>query len=142
MKASFANEEEGLFPQQFVNVVLLLNTLHGAILVPQAAVQRGAPGTYVYVVNQGTVSVRKVTLGPGNATDISVQEGLKPGESVVIDGADKLKEGAKVLVREAPGASTAPASPPPPAGKGSGQHRHRPGAQAPPADHGSPPAAQ
>jgi membrane fusion protein, multidrug efflux system len=142
MKASFANEEEGLFPQQFVNVVLLLNTLHGATLVPQAAVQRGAPGTYVYVVNQSTVSVRKVTLGPGNASDIAIQEGLKPGESVVIDGADKLKEGAKVLVREAPSTSAAPAPPPRPAGQGSGQHRHRPGAQAAPADHGSPPAAQ
>ena len=110
MKASFANEVESLFPQQFVNVVLLLNTLHGATLVPQAAVQRGAPGTYVYVVNNGTVSVRKVTVGPGNATDVSIQDGLKPGESVVIDGADKLKEGAKVLVREAASTSSAPAA--------------------------------
>ncbi len=118
-----------------------LNTLHGATLVPQAAVQRGAPGTYVYVVNGGTVSVRKVTLGPGNATDISIQEGLKPGESVVIDGADKLKEGAKVLVRQAPAAAGAPAATPP-AGRGSGQHRHRDGPQAGSADHGSPPAAQ
>ena len=141
MKASFANEEESLFPQQFVNVVLLLNTLHGATLVPQAAVQRGAPGTYVYVVKDGTVSVRKVTLGPGNATDISIQEGLKPGESVVIDGADKLKEGAKVLVREAPAAAGAPATPPA-AAKGSGQHRRRNGPQAASPDHGSPPAAQ
>jgi membrane fusion protein, multidrug efflux system len=141
MKASFANEEESLFPQQFVNVELLLNTLHGATLVPQAAVQRGAPGTYVYVVNGGTVSVRKVTLGPGNATDISIQEGLKPGERVVIDGADKLKEGAKVLVRQAPAAAGAPAALPP-AGTGSGQHRRRNGSQAAPSDHGSPPAAQ
>jgi multidrug efflux system membrane fusion protein len=138
MKASFANEEESLFPQQFVNVVLLLNTLHGATLVPQAAVQRGAPGTYVYVVKDGTVSVRKVTLGPGDATDISIQEGLKPGESVVIDGADKLK----VIVREAPAAAGAPAATPPAAGKGSGQHRHRNGSPAIAPDHGSPPATQ
>jgi membrane fusion protein, multidrug efflux system len=87
------------------------------------------------------VSVRKVTLGPGNATDISIQDGLKPGERVVIDGADKLKEGAKVLVREAPGSGGAPAATPPPAAKGAGQHRHRPGAQAP-ADHGTAPATR
>ena len=77
MKASFANEEETLFPQQFVNIELLLDTLQNVVLVPQAAVQRGAPGTYVYLVNQDqTVSLRKVTLGPGNATDIVVQQGL------------------------------------------------------------------
>jgi membrane fusion protein, multidrug efflux system len=145
MKASFANEEESLFPQQFVNVVLLLNTLHGATLVPQAAVQRGAPGTYVYVLNDSQVSVRKVTLGPGNATDVSIQEGLRPGEMVVIDGADKLKDGAKVLVRQASAGATpagTPATTPPPAGgKGSGQHRHRPGAQGAPAERPAPPAA-
>jgi membrane fusion protein, multidrug efflux system len=122
--------------------VLLLNTVHAATLVPQAAVQRGAPGTYVYVVSDGAVSVRKVTLGPGTATDISITDGLKPGESVVIDGADKLKEGAKVLVRAAPGTGTAPPAAPPPAARGSGQHRHRPGSQAAPADHGGPPPAQ
>ena len=142
MKASFANEEENLFPQQFVNIVLLLNTLHGATLVPQAAVQRGAPGTYVYVLNNDTVSVRKVTLGPGNATDIAIQEGLKPGERVVIDGADKLKDGAKVLVRDASGTNAA-AAPATPNAKGAGQpvgqRRHRNG-QAPPA--GTPPAQQ
>ena len=102
MKASFANEEETLFPQQFVNIELLLNTLQGVVLVPQSAIQRGAPGTYVYVVNQDeTVSLRKVTLGPGNANDIVVQQGLKAGETVVTDGADKLKDGAKVSLRRA-----------------------------------------
>ncbi|MGH8306426.1 MAG: efflux RND transporter periplasmic adaptor subunit, partial [Steroidobacteraceae bacterium] len=68
LKALFANTDESLFPQQFVNVELLLNTVHGATLIPQAGVQRGAPGTYVYVVDADqTVSVRKVTLGPGDA---------------------------------------------------------------------------
>jgi len=101
LKAIFQNSDESLFPQQFVNVVLLLDTLHGATLIPQAGVQRGAPGTYVYVVNQDqTVSVRKVTLGAGNATDISIPTGLKPGEQVVVDGADKLRDGAKVLLRQ------------------------------------------
>jgi membrane fusion protein, multidrug efflux system len=108
LKAIFPNSDEALFPQQFVNVSLLLDTLHGATLVSQAAVQRGAPGAYVYVVNADqTVSVRKVTLGPGNASDIAVTQGLKPGELVVVDGADRLKEGAKVLVRSPTGAAPA-----------------------------------
>lgn len=103
LKALFANADETLFPQQFVNVVLLLDTLHGATLISQAAVQRGAPGTFVYVVDPATqtVSVRKVTLGPGDPTNVSIKDGLKPGELVVIDGADKLKEGAKVQLRQA-----------------------------------------
>ncbi len=141
MKASFANAEENLFPQQFVNVVLLLNTVHNATLVPQQAVQRGAPGTYVYVVDNGVVSVRKVTLGPGNATDITITDGLKPGERVVIDGADRLKDGAKVQVRDTAVAGTA-ATPAPPDAKGKGQgtglHRRRSGAQ-PPLGGGVPP---
>src|SRR6516225_9640538 len=112
LKAVFANDDESLFPQQFVNVVLLLDTLHGATLIPQAGVQRGAPGTYVYVVNSDqTVSVRKVTLGPGDANNVAITAGLKPGDKVVVDGADKLKDGAKVLVRQGgaarPGAGAA-----------------------------------
>ncbi len=109
LKAVFPNSDESLFPQQFVNVVLLLDTLHGATLIPQAGVQRGAPGTYVYVVDSATqtVSVRKVTLGAGDATNVVITEGLKPGETVVVDGADKLKDGAKVLLRQA-APSTAP----------------------------------
>ena len=104
LKAIFPNADESLFPQQFVNVVLLLDTVKGAILIPQAAVQRGAPGTYVYVVNPDqTVSVRKVTLGAGDAVNIAITQGLAAGESVVVDGADKLKDGAKVLLRQAGG---------------------------------------
>ncbi len=114
LKAIFANADESLFPQQFVNVVLLLDTLHGATLVPQAAIQRGAPGTYVYLVNADqTVSVRKVTLGPGDATNVAITAGLQPGTIVVVDGADKLKDGAKVLLRQAAGGAAATA-----AGKG------------------------
>jgi multidrug efflux system membrane fusion protein len=123
LKAIFPNTDESLFPQQFVNVVLLLDTLHGATLIPQAGIQRGAPGTYVYSVNADqTVSVTKVTLGPGDATNIAITQGLKPGATVVVDGADKLKDGAKVLLRQAGGAA---------AGTGKGQqsgqagHRHK-----------------
>jgi membrane fusion protein, multidrug efflux system len=108
LKAIFPNDDESLFPQQFVNVVLLLNTLHDATLIPQAGVQRGAPGTYVYVVDADqTVSVRKVSLGPGDANNVSIKQGLTPGELVVVDGADKLKDGAKILLRQPNGASAA-----------------------------------
>jgi membrane fusion protein, multidrug efflux system len=101
LKALFANDDEGLYPQQFVNVVLLLETLHGATLIPQSGVQRGAPGTYVYVVDADqTVSVRGVTVGPGDANNVTITAGLKPGDMVVVDGADRLKDGAKVLVRQ------------------------------------------
>jgi membrane fusion protein, multidrug efflux system len=134
LKALFANDDESLFPQQFVNVVLLLDTLHGATLIPQAGVQRGAPGTYVYLINPDqTVSVRKVSLGPGDANNVSITAGLKPGDAVVIDGADKLKDGAKVVVRQggaarpAAGAagSSASGGPTPAAGqRGQGGRRH------------------
>jgi membrane fusion protein, multidrug efflux system len=118
LKATFANEDESLFPQQFVNVVLLLDTLHGVTLIPQAGVQRGEPGTYVYVVDSAnqTVSVRKVTLGSGDANNVVITAGLKPGESVVVDGADRLKDGAKVLLRQPAGSSQGQTPP------GKGQH--------------------
>jgi multidrug efflux system membrane fusion protein len=134
LKALFANDDESLFPQQFVNVVLLLDTLHGATLISQAGVQRGAPGTYVYLVNPDqTVSVRKVTLGPGDANNVAIAAGLKPGDTVVVDGADKLTDGAKVVVRQGgaarPGADAAggagSSAPAPAAGqRGQGGRRH------------------
>ena len=130
LKAIFANADQSLFPQQFVNVVLLLDTLHGATLIPQSGVQRGAPGTYVYVVNADqTVSVRKVTLGSGDAANITVTQGLAPGETVVVDGADKLKDGAKVLVRLGAGGGAAGQVPRAgqrsPTGQGQAPHPHR-----------------
>jgi membrane fusion protein, multidrug efflux system len=127
LKASFPNTDESLFPQQFVNVVLLLDTLHDATLISQAAIQRGEPGTYVYVVNSAdqTVSVRKVTLGPGDPTNVSIKQGLNVGDLVVVDGADKLKDGAKVLLRQpnAPSGGTTP--PARTHGSGQGGHRHQ-----------------
>ena len=101
LKALFPNADERLFPNQFVNVDLLLDTLHGATLIPQAGIQRGAPGTYVYVVNEdNTVSVRKVTLGPADAENVTIASGVTLGEFVVVDGADRLREGAKVALRQ------------------------------------------
>jgi len=135
LKALFANDDEHLFPQQFVNVVLLLDTLHGATLIPQAAVQRGAPGTFVYLVNADqTVRVRTATLGPGDANNVTVTAGLRPGDTLVVDGADRLKDGAKVVVRQggaahpgAGGASAGSDAGTPATGQGpQGGRRHSP----------------
>jgi multidrug efflux system membrane fusion protein len=97
LKAQFANEDLALFPNQFVNVRLLVDTRRGATVIPGSAVQRGTPGTFVYSVDPATraVSVRKVTLGPTQGELVSV-EGVAPGTLVVVDGADRLREGAVV----------------------------------------------
>jgi multidrug efflux system membrane fusion protein len=99
LKASFANDDETLFPNQFVNAQLQLDMLHDVAVIPIAAVQRGTPGTFVYVIKgDDTVTVRPVTLGPSDGDRVAVQKGLEVGEKVVVDGADKLKEGAKITL--------------------------------------------
>jgi membrane fusion protein, multidrug efflux system len=99
LRAIFDNNQEVLFPNQFVNVKLLVNTLHDADIVPNSAIQRGAPGTFVYVVKPDrTATVQKVKLGPSDGQRIAILAGLQPGENVVIDGADRLRDGAKVTV--------------------------------------------
>src|SRR5215472_9959351 len=110
LRAEFGNEDDSLFPNQFVNIQLLVDTLHGATVVSTSAIQRGAPGTFVYLVNaDNTVAVRPITLGPASAERVAVQSGLSPGERVVVDGADKLRNGAKVVPREADGRAAGPA---------------------------------
>jgi len=80
----------------------LVNTLHDADVVPNSAVQRGAPGTFVYIVKpEKTVAVQKVKLGPSDGQRIAILSGLEPGESVVTDGADRLRDGAKVTIAQA-----------------------------------------
>jgi len=97
LKAQFENKDEALFPNQFVNVQLLIDTLPDAVLIPTAAVQRGSQGTFVYVVQEdATVHVRPIALGPARGEITSVTSGLKAGEKIVVDGADKLREGGKV----------------------------------------------
>jgi multidrug efflux system membrane fusion protein len=97
LKAQFANEEMSLFPNQFTNVHMLLDVKRDATIVPGAAIQRGTPGTFVYVVKpDNTVTVRVVKPGPIQGDNVSIEEGLAPGEQVVVDGADKLRDGAKV----------------------------------------------
>ena len=109
LRAIFDNEQEILFPNQFVNVQLLVNTMKGVDIVPTAAIQHGAPGAFVYVVKPDqTAAVQKVKLGPGDGQQIAVLDGLQPGEKVVVDGSDRLREGAKVTLAAAgnPGDAT------------------------------------
>lgn len=99
LQANFANPRGALFPNQFVNVNLLVRTLRNAVLVPNTAIQHGAPGTFVYVVLPNhTAAVRKVTLGPGNAHDTVVTAGLAAGTQVVAHGAGRLHPGAKIEI--------------------------------------------
>jgi multidrug efflux system membrane fusion protein len=99
LKAEFANTDDKLFSNQFVNARLRLETRHNAILVPVAAIQRGTQGTFVYVVGQDhAVTVRPVTLGPISGDIVAIEKGVAVGEQMVTDGADKLREGAKVEV--------------------------------------------
>ena len=109
LRAGFANENDALFPNQFVNARLLVDTLSGAVVVPNAAVQLGPNGNFVYVVkDDDTVTVRNIKIGPADADRTSVSSGLAVGEKVVIDGADRLREGAKVAVRNSPAPGAAP----------------------------------
>jgi len=98
LRAMFPNDKEELFPQQFVNARLLVDTLKDAVVVPTPAIQLGAPGSYVYVVNSSdsTVSVRVVKTGPSDGQRTALLSGLELGETVVTDGVDRLYDGAKV----------------------------------------------
>ena len=101
-KAVFPNEDSALFPNQFVNARLLVDTKQGAVIVPAAAIQRSLQSTFVYVVkDDGTVEARSITVGPSEADDVSVDNGLSPGEVVVVEGVDRLQQGTKVVARMA-----------------------------------------
>src|SRR5256885_1583858 len=132
LKAQFDNTDDALFPDQFVTARLKMHTVSGATLVPSASVQRGAPGTFVYVVNaDSTVSLRKLTLGPASGDLVSVQDGVKPGEKVVVDGLDKLRDGAQVaLIADNTRGAAAPGTPTSPPGQS--PHRRRGGATSAP----------
>jgi len=110
LRALFDNEHAELFPNQFVNVRVLANTLQGQVVVPGAAVLGGSAGSFVFVVNADhTVSQRSITVGITSGEQMTVTAGLKPGEAVVIDGADQLRDGADVsLPGEAPPAGAGP----------------------------------
>ena len=97
LRAQFNNDDEALFPNEFVNVQLLVDTLKNAVLVPTPAVQTGAPGDYVYVVNANdTVTLTKVTPGASDGKQTAILAGLKAGDKVVTDGMDRLSDGARI----------------------------------------------
>jgi len=100
LKAIFTNEDNVLWPNQFVNIHLLLDVQKNSIIIPSAAVQRGPQGTFVYVVKQDkTVEARPVTVALTQANQSAISNGLQAGESVVTDGQDKLQNGAKIEPR-------------------------------------------
>ena len=129
LKASYPNTDDVLYPNQFVNARVLIDVLHEAALVPAEAIQRGPAGAYVYEVKPDkVVQMRRVQLGPTEGATVAVRSGVNDGESVVVDGAEKVQDGARTepTARKAgpagaPGAPGAggtpgPAGPPGPSG--------------------------
>ena len=97
LRAMFDNNDGKLFPSQFINIRLLVDTLQHQTVIPVAAVQRGAAGTYVFVVTPDKVAnQRTVKLGVQDGDKVAILDGLKPGDTVVVDGADRLRDGADV----------------------------------------------
>jgi len=134
VRAQFDNSDFALFPNQFVNAQLLVKTLNDVVTVPTAAIQRGAPGAYVYIVNaDNTVSVRPIKLGPTDGPMAAVNAGLSAGERVVVDGTDRLREGARVRIPDDAGPAVSPpgaAAPSAPAqGSDHSQNRRNSGGQ-------------
>jgi membrane fusion protein, multidrug efflux system len=100
LKAVFDNKDGALFPNQFVNCRLLLDSLRNVTIVPTAAIQRGPQGAYVYIVKADkTADLRNVVTGITEGNEIVVESGIKPGELVVVDGQDKLQQGVRVDAR-------------------------------------------
>jgi membrane fusion protein, multidrug efflux system len=113
LRAQFDNDPRVLYPNQFVNIRLLVDTHKDVVVMPTAGIQRGVPGTFVYLVNDdSTVSVRKVVLGITDGNRIEVSSGLAPGDRIVVDGADKLRDGAKINIRTEAGANAPPGATP------------------------------
>jgi multidrug efflux system membrane fusion protein len=99
LKAVFENKENALFPNQFVNVRLLVETKKGKVLIPAVAIQRGPNGAFVYVVKPDkTVEARPVTVGAMEGNDAAIDSGISVNEEVVIDGVDRLQTGSKVQI--------------------------------------------
>jgi multidrug efflux system membrane fusion protein len=120
LKAVFDNKDNALYPQQFVNVRLLVDTLPNQLTVPNVAVQDGQQGTYVYAVdNDSVVHLKTVQVGVATETVSQILSGLNDGDRVVVDGTDRLEEGATVRVRK-PGELENPPDFDPSAFKGKG----------------------
>jgi len=114
MRAMFDNADESLFPNQFVNIRLLVDTVKDATVVPVAAIQRGQPGTFVYLVKgDDTAHVQVVETGVTDGEKVAVIKGLAVGDQVVIDGVDRLRDGAKIRKSTPQGTRPAAAATPP-----------------------------
>jgi len=134
LKGVFPNDDGALYPNQFVNVHLLLDVRKEAVLVPTAAIQRGPQGTFVYAVKTDrTVEVRPVALGPQNDADTAIDRGIAVGEVVVVDGIDKLRAGMPVEVSPPRAAAADTSGRPPVASDGNAPPNGRSPAAAPPA---------
>jgi multidrug efflux system membrane fusion protein len=134
VKAIFPNKDGALFPNQFVNVRLVVNELKEAVVIPSAAVQRGAKGNFVWLLKDDkSVAMRPVEVGVADGERVPVLRGLAAGESVAVDGFDRLREGGKVEVvtRESRAGKEGP-------GKGGGRRGGRRGENAGPAVPGAP----
>ncbi len=135
LRAVFENADESLFPNQFVNVRLLVDTVTDATVVPIAAIQRGQPGTFVYLVKpDDTVTIRVVELGASDGDKVAITKGLQVGDNVVVDGVDRLRDGAKIrrpgaAPRAASGSPVATAVPDGKAQEQQGQGQHDQGQQ-------------
>jgi multidrug efflux system membrane fusion protein len=106
LRAQFTNDDDVLFPQQFVNAQLLVQTVTGAVTVPVAAVQQGAPGAFVYLVKPDhSVAVTNVKTGITDSGMTQITDGLKAGDQVVVDGSDRLRDGARITIPPPPGSS-------------------------------------
>jgi multidrug efflux system membrane fusion protein len=114
LRAQFANEDDRLFPNQFVNTRMLVDVMKNTLVIPTTGVERGQQGTFVYVVTQDNVAkARPVTLGPVEGDQVAVISGVKEGEMVVTEGADRLRDGMAVAIQAgAPGDSGAPGGAP------------------------------
>ncbi|HXZ49742.1 MAG TPA: MdtA/MuxA family multidrug efflux RND transporter periplasmic adaptor subunit [Usitatibacter sp.] len=115
LKAELPNPEGRLFPNQFVNVLMVVDTHRGVVVAPSAAIQRNSQGSAVWVVRaDDTATLRPVATGPVDGAYVEIDSGLEPGERVVTDGVDRIREGAKVEVvtpgAAAPGAASGPAA--------------------------------
>jgi multidrug efflux system membrane fusion protein len=107
LKSEFGNEKNTLFPNQFVNIHLLVDTKHNVTIVPSTAVQRGPQGTYVYLAQKdNSVKIRPVTMALTSGNSVGITKGLQAGDVVVVDGQDKLQDGSKIDARSATGGST------------------------------------
>jgi multidrug efflux system membrane fusion protein len=140
LRAEFDNADEQLFPNQFVNIRLRVQSLRDATVIPSAAVQRASFGTFVYVVKpDNTVTIRRITLGPTEGNKVAVSEGLTTGEQVVLEGVDDLTETAKIEIIGAGGPGAGAGGPRPSGPRtGTGGAAAGAGAGGPPASGGRP----